>query len=231
MHAESTLRQAGINSPHRYRQNAMMLLSKTLHHNWLSTSRSSWDEKHKQCPALFEQFRPVFNTPGTLMIPMAFQELFQHYGWNDDDTVAFMTAAYCHVAELDYAGKMGKLQRDGTMPRSTFKGLTFSQDTPFHSNQDAASLCFELMCMGHTDFQYLLFDADRTERGWYAEMLDIIWSRHPTLAQTLRPIVELGCPYNERGEPTPCPMEVYALARASQPKVDVPQWALPELHA
>ena len=92
-------------NPHRYRQRAMVLLNKVLHHTWSSTNHASWIEKNQQCPTTTKgSFRHVFKTPGALLPPAATQELYRHYDWNDDDSAAFMTAAYYVVAEFVQAG-------------------------------------------------------------------------------------------------------------------------------
>ena len=83
----------------------MVLLNKVLHHTWSSTNHASWIEKNQQCPTTTKgSFRHVFKTPGALLPPAATQELYRHYDWNDDDSAAFMTAAYYVVAEFVQAG-------------------------------------------------------------------------------------------------------------------------------
>lgn len=122
---------------------------------------------------------------------------------------------------------------NGTTSRNALvPNLNLDKDTPSDSVQATAQLCFELMCLHEKDFQtHLLLDATPTGRGWYADMQDVVWSRHPALAKTLRPIVELGCSCNERGEPASNPLDVYALARAPHHERAIPTWALPDLHA
>ena len=221
-------------NPYRYRQRAMVLLNKVLHHTWSSTNHASWIEKNQQCPTTTKgSFRHVFKTPGALLPPAATQELYRHYDWNDDDSAAFMTAAYYVVAEFDLEKRMGALKSNGTTSRNALvPSLNLDKDTPSDSVQATAQLCFELMCLHEKDFQtHLLLDATPTGRGWYADMQDVVWSRHPALAKTLRPIVELGCSCNERGEPAPNPLDVYALARAPHHERAIPTWALTDLHA